>query len=155
MNMSQLVENWHWIPGYFLLYEISDLGNIRGTNEGIIKPETLDNGFKKVCLRKNSQSRFFYLHVLLAMTFIPNPLRCRLVKHKDGNTNNISLDNQPAKPFPASDSLNKKVICLETGEEFSSVIEAAKAYSIPPGIVKWLCDSKTQLLLNTFRYTDE
>jgi hypothetical protein len=50
-------------------------------------------GYLRVGLRGKQESRNFFLHRLLAITFLPNPLNLPYINHKDGNKLNNSLDN--------------------------------------------------------------
>lgn len=53
-----------------------------------------NNGYKLVSLAIDKyKSKQFYLHRLLAQTFVPNPEHKQTVNHKDGNTLNNSIDN--------------------------------------------------------------
>lgn len=98
-------EVWLPIEDYEGLYEISNLGRVkvlskyRGLNystftpERIKKPSDNGRGYKITSLCKNSCKRTFYIHRLVALYFIPNPLRLKEVNHIDGNKENCQADN--------------------------------------------------------------
>ena len=78
----------------FPKYKISSTGEIRhiGSNKsrGVYKGA---RGYPVVSFRKNGKSYLRTVHVLMARTFIPNPLNKPQVNHIDGNKLNYSLDN--------------------------------------------------------------
>ena len=161
-------EQWKWIPRFEFRYEISNLGRIRGMNEGEIVPVIQENGLSKVVLRKNGQTTNTFVHFLLATTFIPNPQKHRYIRWKDGNKQNLSLDNlewftpdnQKPSPVPAQNKpkdspFNKPVKCTTTGKIYKNMMLAAREYGVIPIIIKWLCDNDKPLPTDKFEYVDE
>lgn len=77
-------ENWRDIPGYEGLYQVSDLGNVKSLNrivkhstsgyltlkEKLLKPRKSTQDRKYVDLNKNKITKRFYIHTLVAQTFI-------------------------------------------------------------------------------------
>lgn len=93
-------EIWKPIPGHEEYYEVSNLGRVRrikssaGAKAGRILKGYLDSiGYLGVTLSINGKVRGFFIHRLVAMTFIPNPENKREVNHKDGNKTNNSVSN--------------------------------------------------------------
>lgn len=86
-------EKWKDIKGYEGLYQVSNLGRIkslRGNSERILKPGANNKGYLYVRLYKNSKSKWFTLHRLVAEAFIPNPENKSQVNHIDEDkTNNV------------------------------------------------------------------
>lgn len=159
-------EHWRWIPRYEFRYEINELGQVRGINEGILNAPVDQNGFAKVCLRKNGQSTFIPVYYLLATTFIPNPDNHKFIRMKDGNKTNLSLDNlewftppqrtpqqQPSQP--KENPFNKPVRCIQTGKQYNSILLAAREFGILPIFIKWICDNNKPLPTITFEYIKE
>lgn len=79
-------EIWRDIPNYEELYQASNFGFIRrihkkGTThtlKGVINKD----GYYRVHLSKNSEVKNFYVHRLIAETFIPNPNNLPFINHK-------------------------------------------------------------------------
>lgn len=86
------------ISGYEGLYTVDDAGNVyseitgKTRRKGVLKPYT-KNGYFAVNLFKNGKSKHFYVHRLIAMTFIPNPNNCRYINHIDCDKKNNDVSN--------------------------------------------------------------
>lgn len=88
------VETFLSVPGYEGLYEISNLGNIKSLRSGKLMKKTKNNdGYEAVSLTKNGKSRGYFVHRLVALTFIPNPDNLPEVNHKDECRDNNVVDN--------------------------------------------------------------
>ena len=96
---------------------------------------TTDKGYKAVLIRDNGKERTVFVHRLVALAFVPNPDNKPQVNHKDGNkTNNrpenlewVTLAENMRHRAEVLKSYSKhSVMCIETGEIFDSVSEAAK-----------------------------
>lgn len=97
-------EIWKDITGYEGIYQVSNLGRIKRIgnysnqyttwkSEKILKPKTHTNGYKTIILSKNNQKETFYIHRLVAKTFIPNPNNLPEINHKDGDKTKNYADN--------------------------------------------------------------
>ena len=92
-------EIWKDIINYEGKYEVSNLGRVRslsynGTGEiKLLKPGTNKRGYKRVGLCKNGKTKHYYVHRLVAITFIPNPDDLSIVNHKDENPANNNVNN--------------------------------------------------------------
>jgi hypothetical protein len=90
------------IIGYEGLYYIEKNGDVYSqdiidTNNRFregkkIKPSVHKNGYYQVALSKNG-TKFFLVHRLVALTYIPNPNNYPCVNHKDCNRQNNNLNN--------------------------------------------------------------
>tara|TARA_R110000851_G_C12789186_1_gene536185 strand:+ start:120 stop:635 length:516 start_codon:yes stop_codon:yes gene_type:complete len=98
-------EIWKDIHGYELLYQISNLGNVKSleriTSHNHKKKERIlvlnknSSGYLLVSLYKNSLQKTFSVHQLVAISFLnhkPNGFTL-VVNHKDFNKKNNNVDN--------------------------------------------------------------
>lgn len=92
------IEEWKDIEGYEGLYEISSLGRVRSLNYNhnpgeirVLKPH--DGRYLRIELHKNGIRKWFSIHRLVAMAFLPNTENYPCVNHKDENPHNNCLDN--------------------------------------------------------------
>jgi hypothetical protein len=71
-------------------YEVSNFGNVRNilTNH-ILKPRLHSNGYHRVQLYRKD----YYIHRLVAQSFIPNESNCTDVDHIDGDKTNNHILN--------------------------------------------------------------
>lgn len=84
------------IPNYNGLYEASNLGNIRSQNRkkgSILKQGISNTNRPYVILCDNDSKKYWLVHRLIALTFIPNPGNKPEVNHIDGNTLNNHVNN--------------------------------------------------------------
>ena len=87
-------EIWKDIPEYEGLYQVSNLGNVKSLNNNkILSFGNTTKGYYQVGLFKNSKCKRFYVHRLVALTFLKNPNELPLVNHKDENKHNNCIDN--------------------------------------------------------------
>ena len=71
-------------------------GRVVNKNKMLYKIPTSNNagkGYLYVDLYKNGERKRFYIHRLVAKTFIPNPENKPFINHKDGNPRNNNVDN--------------------------------------------------------------
>ena len=86
-------EIWKPISGYEGLYEVSNLGRVKGLKRNrILKPHNT-NRYYQVCLCKNGIQTDKLIHRLVAEAFIPNPDNLPEVNHKDENKLNNAVSN--------------------------------------------------------------
>lgn len=86
------------IKGYEGLYQVSNLGNIKSLHcnkEKIMKPTIRSKNYQYyfVGLLKDGKRKYFAIHRLVAMMFIPNPNNYEQVDHLDGNKLNNNVEN--------------------------------------------------------------
>lgn len=100
------LEKYCPITNYEDLYLINGYGNIKSkdrkvkNNRGfriikgkMLKPKLDNHGYLKIGLTKNKQQKSYFIHRLVAMTFIPNPSEYPIVNHINGNKLDNSIDN--------------------------------------------------------------
>lgn len=96
---------WKDIVGYEGIYQVSNTGAVKRigmytnqtgktwSSERLLKPSIKENGYMIVGLSKNGKVSAKYIHRLVAMAYIDNPLNKPTVNHKDGNKKNNNIDN--------------------------------------------------------------
>lgn len=162
------MEKWVTIPGYEGYYQVSNLCRIkslkrvikgghgtRTVNERILKQGKDTMGYIQILLRKKGVTKRHSVHRLMAILFIPNPLKFKTVNHKDGNKQNNSLENlewctlqdnllhafntglksrAKLKIMGQAAAMKlRKPICQMNGEEviYESILSASKTTHIP------------------------
>lgn len=92
-------EVWKPIKGYEGLYEISNFGRVKsyikhnGTNQRILRPRRVKDGYLMVALYKDTKCKNFQIHQLVAQTFISRPKDMYEVNHKDLDKTNNCINN--------------------------------------------------------------
>lgn len=129
-------EIWKDIPNYEGLYQISNLGNVKRVlfvnnittkpQNKILKPTSNGNGYLIISLHKNGKRKNYYIHRLVAETFLNNPNNYNEINHKDFNKKNNKVDNLEwcCRQYNVNYSINNmkkpKVNCKKTntGEKY-------------------------------------
>jgi hypothetical protein len=92
MKVINDIERWKVIDEYDN-YSVSTYGRVRNdkTNK-TLKHKTEKNGYHRVCLCVNGKKKSMYIHRIVAVAFIDNPLNKQCVDHinNDRKNNNIS-----------------------------------------------------------------
>lgn len=100
------LEIWKPVVGYEGLYEVSNIGRVKSLEryvndrggfkllkERILKEVQSRSGHLKVKLSKNSMSKLYFTHRLVAQAFIPNPDNLPVINHKDEDPINNRVEN--------------------------------------------------------------
>lgn len=142
-------------------YVNSKGSSVRLIKEKILTTQHFDTGYCYVVLSKDGTSYNVLLHRLVAEAFIPNPENKPEVNHKDGDKdNNFDWNLEWATPSEniqhayslglqvssskdhmidmcekAMPKVKKAVRCVETGQLFSSMKEAAEELGLWKGAV--------------------
>ena len=79
----------------FMGYRVSNFGRVKSfkTKPRIMKPVLVSKGYLHVMLCKDSKVKWFSIHRLVALTFIPNPEEKPQVNHRDGHKLNNHVSN--------------------------------------------------------------
>lgn len=86
-------EIWKDVPGYEGLYLVSNTGKIFSLRcKRCLTQSTDRGGYMRVPL-SSDKKKFWSVHRLVAMAFIPNPDNLPEVNHKDENTTNNHEEN--------------------------------------------------------------
>ncbi len=144
---------WKKVNGY-ANYSVSTTGQVRNDKTGKVLSPALDsNGYYFVILCKDGKKWHGYIHKLVATAFIPNPRNLREIHHRDENKRNNHKDNlrwcthtenMNYSRRRGSTTAKKAVICVETGEVYSSVEEASKATMRSPTALRKCLNKQTR-----------
>lgn len=124
------------IPGFEGAYAASNLGEIWSyKTQSFFSPWQNGQGYLYVTLQTPEGQKNFRVHRLIAMTFIPNPEDKKEVDHINENKLDNRIENlrwvtsaeNKANSSPAGRKIIRtKVRCVETGEVFKSMVQAAE-----------------------------
>ena len=96
-------EIWKDIEDYKGLYQVSNLGRVRGLDRidgsgrgwkgRMLSGKLRKNGYREVILCRDGKRKYMLVHRLVAEAFLPNLDNLPQVNHKDENPNNNQVDN--------------------------------------------------------------
>ena len=99
-------ETWKDVKGFELYYQVSNLGNVRSKDRiikrstskmfkrgRVLKPQPNSNGYLRVNLKANGNSKMFFVHRLVAEAFCNKVSGNNIVNHLDFNCTNNNADN--------------------------------------------------------------
>lgn len=144
------MEVWKEVYGFDILYEVSNLGNVRTKyvkNRGYTSeyheciPLDNGNGYLRFNWKSNRKSHTVYVHRLVALYFLENPNGYLEINHKDENKNNNSADNLEwcdrvynsnygTRNIRSAKKNKIKIRCNETGIIYDSVKAAAEDMNV-------------------------
>ncbi len=82
------------IKNYEKLYAITENGEVWSHRSNrFIKPAVDKDGYERICLVKDRQKKNYYVHRLVAQTYLDNPNNLPQVNHKDENKHNNTVEN--------------------------------------------------------------
>ena len=153
------------ITNYLKIYKVSSNGRIETSKNHIKKCFCKSNGYYVVSIN----SKLFYVHRLVALTFLENPENKEFVNHIDGNKLNnqltnlewtTCLENNIHKINNGLSNWTKKVIQYDKNmnklNEFNSIADAARFLNIGKSCVTDNCNGtyKTTKCGFLFRYAE-
>lgn len=119
------------IHGFEGLYGITSCGKVWSHHlKRFMKPYIDKFGYYKVVLTdKNGQKYTKLIHRLVAQAYIPNPNNYDTVDHIDSDKSHNYINNLQwmTRTDNKKKSWCKKVRCIETGQTFNSLKEAAES----------------------------
>lgn len=130
------------IKGYEGLYAVTEDGKVFGYKRGrYLIPQTTDGKYFRVKLSKNGKTKTYLIHRLVAEAFIDNPDNKPCINHIDENGLNNHVSNLEWCTYKENnnhgnhnkkiaEAAKKSVMCVETGEIYSSLGEAADAFNV-------------------------
>lgn len=159
-------EIWKHIPN-LPNCEITQDGKCRNKTTGKLYTPNKIAGYVQYHIR-NKDNKRYYVHRLVAETFIPNPENKPQINHKNGIKTDNRVENLEwvsckenithaiKTGLNTQDYLNKPVICLETGIVYKSTRGAAKTTGFSQGNI-WAVCHKKQSKTNgfTFMFIDD
>lgn len=145
------------IPGYEGLYAATKhTGQIWSYRRKIFLKDRPDkDGYRRVGLyTRDKQLKTHQVHRLIALTWLENPNELPQVNHKDEDKTNNDVDNLEwcdqkynNNYGTRTDKVRKPIICVETGERFNSIKEAAAALKVSQTSVSACVRGKTHTCL--------
>ena len=129
-------ESWIDINGYEGLYQVSNLGRVKSLRrtkpngqiviERILKEWDHSHGYKQISLSKNGVMHKEYVHRLVAIHFLSNPMNYKYINHKDHRErrsyaktkNAISLGVRPVITLKPELEVKKRMLKMGITELF-------------------------------------
>lgn len=156
-------EIWKDIVGYEGYYKISNKGRVLNVKTGEYRNPSTNKGYKRLMLYKDGEGINYNIHRLVAYHFISFVPVCGVdiadydVHHIDGNRLNNNVENlmfltkevhlkcDPRRTEKSAKSqlnypkFSKRVLCIETGIEYPSAMEASRQTGINRGDICSVC----------------
>lgn len=126
-------EIWKDIKGYEGLYQVSNLGRIkslestvfsgnrfnkkktkRNKKEKILKLRFDKDGYYRIGLCKNNKKIYYFVHRLVAQTFISNPNNLPVVNHKNENKKDNRVENLEWCTIKYNNNYGNRILKLKT-----------------------------------------
>ena len=119
------------VEGYDNLY-VDENGNAFDSNGNKRKTRIAPNGY--VHISAGGKSRETLIHRMVAKAFIPNPFNYPVVNHINGIKTDNRVENLEwcTQKHNVEVATAKPVMCVETGEKFLSLRDAARAIKTSP-----------------------
>lgn len=134
------------VVGYEGLYCVSNDGDVKSVHAYLRKPTASVNttlkqyknryGYMYVVLYKDGKRKIRTIHQLVAQAFIPNPENKPQVNHINGDKTDNRVENLEwvtasenklhSYNVLKADHYKRKVMCVETGKVYDSLLEASK-----------------------------
>lgn len=138
------------IKGYEGLYGITSCGKVWSyKSKKFLKPTNDKDGYLRVGLYKDGNSKTYFIHRLVAETFLDNPDNLPCVNHKnevktDNYLNNLEwCDHQYNANYGTRNKrISKPVKCIDTGVIYNSITAAAKETDIKICNITLCCQGK-------------
>lgn len=144
------------IQGYEGMYAVTEDGRVWSyKSKKFLKPFEAHKGYLKVCLCKGGQSKRYFVHRLVAMTYLPNEDNLPQVNHIDEDRKNNCVSNLEwctaqyntnygTRNERAAQKLRKPVYCVELDRVFESQSQAAKELGVWQGNITKCCTGKAK-----------
>ena len=131
-------------------YKITEDGQVWSSNiNRYLKPSKDKDGYYKVTLSKNSEQKQFFVHRLVAETYLENPDNKKTVDHIDGDIHNNHYTNLQWATYSEQNEnphwkkkKTKLIVCIETNEIYMGITEAHKKLGLNMGHLSECCNGK-------------
>ena len=145
------------IIGYEGIYAADESGQIWSyRRKKFLNPFSNASSYPQVALYLNGKKKTYFVHRLIAETFLDNPDNKPHVHHIDGNRLNASLSNLQwvTQEENNNDEIHKarcntrsrKVLCVETNTIYNSLTEAAKTNNCSVGNICHCCQIESRTI---------
>lgn len=127
------------VVGWEGYYKVTSCGKVWSVRrERFLKPAGGKGNYQMIMLQSPDRREIDYIHRIVAKAYIPNPENHPEVNHKDEVKDHNWVNNLEwcTKHYNLAYSMKRsgrpslKVRCVETGEEYKSLHDAAKAKKI-------------------------
>lgn len=152
------------IPNYEGLYAVTSCGKVWSyRSKQFLTPRKSKKGYLTVLLCNKGNMREFKIHRLVADAYIPNPDNLPQVNHKDENKQNNCIANlewctnaynrnygtrNERAAIGISKAKMKPCMCVETGQIYSSAIEAARDTNLCKESINRCCRGERKTYTN-------
>ena len=140
-------EIWKDCKGYEGKYQVSNLGRVWSIGSQKYLKGAIKDGYLKVYLTaKNGKCKNEYIHRLVALAFIPNPMSLPQVNHinKEKTDNCINNLEWCSNKYNVIHAVGKSVYCVELDKTFNCIQAAAEALGLDRGNISKCCNGKRQ-----------
>ena len=138
---------WKSVVGYEGLYQISSNGQVKSLDRtevcssGLkrkragraLKQDVARNGYKRVCLSKDGQTKQHLTHRLVSSAYLANDKQLTQVNHKDGDKSNNHINNLEWMTY----SENHKHAYRKLGREPKFNKESLRSWSKKASDIRW------------------
>lgn len=152
-------EIWRDIEGYEG-YQVSNLGRVKSLKFGkeqILKVKK--DRYLRIGLCKDGKQKFYMVHRLVALAFLPNPENLPEINHIDEDKTNNRVENlewcdrkyninygshnkRKSESQTNYPKFSKKVICVETGVIYQSAMQVKRELGFSNGNISNACNGR-------------
>ena len=134
------------IKNYEGLYAITSCGKVWSyRRKKFLKPSLNEAGYLRIVLRKDKETKSFYIHRLVAEAYLDNPNNYETVDHIDFDKTNNCLNNLQWMSLSENSRKRryrgggKPVSCIELNTIYPSAAEAARRLNLNRSNISRVC----------------